>query len=184
MTLEPRSAAFASAAALVLLLFAAPSSLAGQTPLEPGLAELGLLPGRPRVTPPRTNRPPSIDGVLDDEVWATAAHITEFTHQSPFEGEPASEATDVYIAYNSDYIYFGFHVHYVDPSIMRANRVDRDRVSYPFTSKAPSPIASPPSGTRTGSVCWNGDGSSSSGPTKSSWLGTGSMPPFGRSRPG
>jgi hypothetical protein len=70
-----------------------------------------------------------IDGVLDDEVWATAAHITEFTQQSPFEGEPATEETDVYIAYDSDHIYVGAHAHYVDSSIMRANRADRDRAS-------------------------------------------------------
>ena len=42
-------------------------------------------------------------------------------------GAPASEQTEVYIAYDSDYIYFGFYAHYSDPSIMRANRVDRDR---------------------------------------------------------
>ena len=93
----------------------------------PSPEELGLVPGRPRVTPTRTDNPPVIDGRLDDAVWQTAAHLTEFTQQSPIEGAPGSEATDVYVAYDSDNIYFGFHVHYEDPSIMRANRVERDR---------------------------------------------------------
>ena len=93
----------------------------------PSLEDLGLLPGRPRITPTRADEPPIIDGVLDDAVWENAAHISEFTQQSPFDGEPATEETDVYIAYDSDQIYFGFHVHYRDPSIMRANRVERDR---------------------------------------------------------
>ena len=106
----------------------------GQDPQDssvgvPSLAELGLLPGRPRVTPTRTDTPPNLDGLLDDEVWNTAAHLTEFTQQSPLDGAPATESTDVYIAYDSDNIYFGFHVHYEDPSIMRATRAERDRVS-------------------------------------------------------
>ena len=66
----------------------------------------GLLPNRPRVTPTRTDTAPVIDGVLDDEVWITAAHITEFTQQQPLDGAPATEATEVYIAYDSDHIYF------------------------------------------------------------------------------
>ena len=91
--------------------------------------ELGLVPGRPRVTPTRTAVPPVLDGELDDEAWRGAAHLTEFTQQSPIEGAPGTEATDVYIAYDSDNIYFGFHVHYEDVSVMRANRVERDGAS-------------------------------------------------------
>ena len=115
-----------------------PAQLSGQAESEasaaspgvpdPSLAELGLLPGRPRITPTRTEAPPVIDGILDDEVWRTAAHITEFTQQSPLDGAPATEATDVYIAYDSEYIYFGFHAHYEDPSVMRANLGERDRM--------------------------------------------------------
>ena len=93
----------------------------------PPTEAFGLLPGRPRVTPTRTEEPPEIDGVLDDVVWQTAARLTEFTQQQPLDGAPATEETDVYVAYDSDKLYFGFHVHYRDPSIMRANRVERDR---------------------------------------------------------
>tara|TARA_Y100000588_G_scaffold319351_1_gene349361 strand:+ start:1864 stop:4110 length:2247 start_codon:yes stop_codon:yes gene_type:complete len=96
---------------------------------QPNPESFGLLEGRPRVTPTRTTNPPVIDGILDDEVWLTAAHLTEFTQQSPLDGAPATEDTDVYIAYDSDNIYFGFYAHYEDPSIMRANRVERDRAS-------------------------------------------------------
>ena len=132
----------ASVTAVAMVLCTVPAPLAGQNPNDPGqrpvqtsnrdvpsLAELGLLPGRPRVTPTRTDTPPEIDGMLDDEIWLTATHVTEFTQQSPFEGEPPSEETDVYIAYDSDNLYFAFRAHYKDPSIMRANRVDRDRAS-------------------------------------------------------
>ncbi|HIC15453.1 MAG TPA: hypothetical protein EYO83_09940 [Gemmatimonadetes bacterium] len=72
-----------------------PSSPAYPAPSPEGL---GLLPGRPRITPTRTDEPLIIDGVLADTVWEHAAHISEFTQQSPLDGEPATEDTDVYIA--------------------------------------------------------------------------------------
>ena len=104
------------------------ASPAPQPVLElPKPEDLGLVAGRPRVAPTRTDTPPEIDGVLDDAVWATAAHVTEFTQQAPLDGAPASEATDVYIAYDSEKLYFAFHAHYENPEIMRANRVERDR---------------------------------------------------------
>ena len=92
----------------------------------PSMAGFGLVPGRPTVRPPRTRTPPDIDGRLDDLAWRSAAAITEFTQQAPLEGAPATEDTEVYVTYDSDHVYFGFHVHYADPGIMRANRVDRD----------------------------------------------------------
>ncbi len=95
----------------------------------PSPEEFGLLLGRPRVSPTRTDNQPVIDGILDDEVWQTAAHITQFTQQQPLDGAPATEETDVYIAYDSERIYFAFYAHYSDPSIMRANRLERDRAS-------------------------------------------------------
>ena len=98
----------------------------GPTATQPPMAGFGLVPGRPVVRPPRTRTPPDIDGRLDDAAWRTAAVITEFTQQSPLDGAPATEDTEVYITYDSDHIYFGFHLHYTDPGIMRANRVDRD----------------------------------------------------------
>ena len=87
----------------------------------------GLVPDRPTVRPTRTDTPPEIDGRLDDEVWKTAVVLTEFVQESPLDGAPATEATEVYVAYDAENLYFGFYAHYEDPSIMRANRVDRDR---------------------------------------------------------
>ena len=105
------------------------SEAAAPPPVEagPDLASLGLVPGRPRMTPSRIDEAPEIDGILDDPAWATATLITHFEQESPVEGAPVTEETDVYVAYDSDNLYFGFHVHYSDPSIMRANRVQRDQ---------------------------------------------------------
>ena len=104
---------------------------AGDVDIEPPSTgpDLGVLAGRPTVRPTRTSTPPRIDGQLDDEVWKTAAKLTDFVQYQPIDGAPASEPTEIYIAYDSDHLYFGFYAHYSDPSIMRANRVDRDRAS-------------------------------------------------------
>ena len=90
----------------------------------------GILTGRPTVTAVRTDTPPIVDGRLDDAVWRRAARITDFVQRQPVDGAPATEDTDVYVAYDSANIYLGFHAHYADPGIMRANRTDRDRAGF------------------------------------------------------
>ena len=95
------------------------------TTTEPG-AGYGVLTGRPRVRVSRTDAPPTIDGRLDDEVWRTAAMLSEFVQQAPLDGAPATEQTEIYISYDSEHIYFAFYLHYSDPNLLRANRVDRD----------------------------------------------------------
>ena len=93
-----------------------------------GVAEgLGILTGRPTLRPPRTRERPRVDGRLDDAVWRDALHVTDFVQQNPVEGAPATEATDVWIAYDSQNFYLAVHAHYSDPSLMRANRIDRDQ---------------------------------------------------------
>ena len=93
-----------------------------------GVAEgLGILTGRPTLRPPRTRERPRVDGRLDDAVWRDALHVTGFVQQNPVEGAPATEATDVWIAYDSQNFYLAVHAHYSDPSLMRANRIDRDQ---------------------------------------------------------
>ena len=88
--------------------------------------EAGVLTGRPVVRPARITTPPAIDGRLDDAAWIDAARITEFVQLQPLDGAPATEATDVYLAYDSTSIYLAFRARYTDPAIIRANRSDRD----------------------------------------------------------
>ena len=87
----------------------------------------GILTGRPSVRPERTTAAPRIDGTLDDPVWERATRIAEFVQQRPLDGAPATEDTEVYIAYDNDNLYFGVHAHYSDPGLIRANRADRDQ---------------------------------------------------------
>ena len=93
-------------------------------------ASAGVLTGRPSVTAIFANEPPRIDGQLDDAIWQRAAVITEFVQTSPVEGAPATEDTEVYIAFDSTHLYLAMYAHYSNPGMMRANRVDRDRASF------------------------------------------------------
>jgi hypothetical protein len=88
---------------------------------------VGILAGRPTISVTQANEPPRVDGRLDDPIWRTAARITEFVQQRPLEGAPATEQTEVYVAYDSEKIYFGIYAHYSDRKLIRANRVDRDQ---------------------------------------------------------
>ena len=90
----------------------------------------GVLTGRETVRPRRTTTPPTVDGLLDDAVWSNAARITEFVQREPVDGAPATEDTDVYLAYDDTNLYLAFHAKYDEPGIMRANRVDRDRAGF------------------------------------------------------
>ena len=111
---------------LVLLLAGAGPAAHAQPPQTPP-SEPPAHTGRPIVRPPRVPTPPVIDGRLDDPVWGRAAHITELVQRRPLDGPPASEASDVYVAYDSAHLYLGLHAHYTDPGMMRANRRDRDQ---------------------------------------------------------
>ena len=101
--------------------------IGGLPPLLGVDGEARALAGRLNVQPTRTSTPPSVDGRLDDAVWQDAALVTEFVQRQPLDGAPATERTEVYIAYDGSNIYLGFHAHYNDPGIMRANRSDRDQ---------------------------------------------------------
>jgi hypothetical protein len=48
---------------------------------------------------------PDIDGDLSDPVWQTASAVTGFTQSRPDDGEPATERTEVRLAYDMDALY-------------------------------------------------------------------------------
>ena len=83
--------------------------------------------GYPTVRATRAAASPIIDGLLDDAVWNDAVLVNQFVQTSPLDGAPATEDTEVWIAYDRSNLYFGFYAHYTDTSLIRANRVDRDR---------------------------------------------------------
>ena len=82
---------------------------------------------RPTIRAARATEPPVIDGLLDDLTWRGAALVTEFVQTRPVEGAQPTDSTEVWIAYDANNLYFAFYAHYTDTTLIRANRVDRDR---------------------------------------------------------
>jgi hypothetical protein len=74
----------------------------------------------------RVERPPKVDGTLDDPVWQSAEIITDFRQQEPNEGEPATERTEVRILYTRHAVYFGIHCYDSEPSRIIATELRRD----------------------------------------------------------
>lgn len=70
---------------------------------------------------------PTVDGALDDAAWTGApAQISTFTQQRPNEGQPASEKTDVWIAYDASTLYFAFMCYDAEPDAIVATEMRRD----------------------------------------------------------
>jgi TolB-like protein len=99
-------------------------------PAEVPAVSAGALAGRPSANASFATQPPTIDGTLDDVIWRTATRLTDFVQVTPVEGDPATEETDVFVAFDSTHLYLGMHAHYSNPGTVRASRVDRDRASF------------------------------------------------------
>ncbi|MDP2319671.1 MAG: DUF5916 domain-containing protein [Acidobacteriota bacterium] len=82
--------------------------------------------GRRQVTAVPTATPVTVDGALDDEVWTRAVPATGFTQADPLEGQPASEATEVRLAYDADYLYIGVLCRDSIPTAIVVNDIRKD----------------------------------------------------------
>lgn len=71
-------------------------------------------------------RAPRIDGSLDDPVWQLAKPISDFRQREPFEGQPATESTEVRILYTHNDVYFGIVCHDSTPHGVIASQLRRD----------------------------------------------------------
>ncbi len=58
---------------------------------------------------------PIVDGVVKDSVWAAAQVITDFVQAEPYEGEPATERTEVRLLYDKTHLYLGVVCYDTDP---------------------------------------------------------------------
>jgi hypothetical protein len=108
--------------AVVSTAFAAagPSSPAAKHASRPAKSPSG----RPQLPPPdaktvqavRATQPIVLDGRLDEAVWKTTAPATGFTQNDPEDGSPATEPTDVWVAYDDHALYVAAFCHDSDPS--------------------------------------------------------------------
>ena len=80
----------------------------------------------PRVRAVRVARPPAIDGRLDDDAWRTVPVHSGFVQSSPTEGAPASQQTEVRIAYDDAALYVAARMWERDTAKIRRELARRD----------------------------------------------------------
>ncbi len=107
-----RTAAALLAVALVAIATASGAETSGDEP--------------PSVRAVLTEKPPRIDGRLDEPSWNSAGRIEGLRQKLPIAyGEP-SEQTQVFVLYDADFLYIGVRAHESDPSLIVASKMVRD----------------------------------------------------------
>jgi hypothetical protein len=104
----------------ILLIVSSGSALAGQLSTADS--------GPPIIRAIRLNPDENItvDGRLDEAVWARADSATDFIQFDPRNGEPATEGTDVRVVFDQDSLYIGAEFFDSDPSGLLGNQMLRD----------------------------------------------------------
>ena len=63
----------------------------------------------------RTNTPPIIDGIINDEVWEDAIIENEFVQFEPYNLAAPSEKTEARLMYDNDYVYVAVNNYDTEP---------------------------------------------------------------------
>ena len=119
---KPRGSAverFSLAATLVVLVAASPAS-------SQPVSFLGSS-GNIRLSLPRVEQGPIVDGAVDDAVWSQAAVLDSFTQSRPIEGVRDSLGTVCLVMYDHQNLYIGFRVS-DDVKAVQAPIVPRDQI--------------------------------------------------------
>ena len=74
----------------------------------------------------RIETPPKIDGKLDDACWQNSAKTGELLQFEPQSGEPATQSTTIYLAYDANNLYVAFKCFKTDMDKLAANLTRRD----------------------------------------------------------
>jgi hypothetical protein len=85
-----------------------------------GLAQPDSLRAVPAASPPK------VDGVLNERVWRQAPRATDFTQRELNEGAPATERTEVAVAYTQQALYVAAWCFDRRPDALRALEYSRD----------------------------------------------------------
>ena len=79
------------------------------------------------IVVPRFDKPPVIDGKLDDEVWKQAVVLKDFLQTNPGDNIAPSKPTEMMMGYDARTLYLAFHC-YDEPDKVRASVTKRDEV--------------------------------------------------------
>jgi hypothetical protein len=101
--------AYAKLAGIILLVCAWNLVAFGQQPESVGAANPE--PAARIAQAVRIERSPRLDGTLDDPIWGQAPPITDFRQRESYEGQAATEHTEVRVVYTRNDVYFGVTCH-------------------------------------------------------------------------
>ncbi|NQU35753.1 MAG: carbohydrate binding family 9 domain-containing protein [Bacteroidetes bacterium] len=77
-----------------------------------------------------TNRiidtPPTIDGIIDEEVWDEVPWSGDFTQREPYEGEPPSQKTNFKVIYDNNNLYVAIRAFDTEPDEIERRLTRRD----------------------------------------------------------
>jgi hypothetical protein len=88
--------------------------------------EIPEIPSNREIKAVRTETPPKIDGKLDDVCWQNSAKTGELIQFEPQRGEPSTQPTTIYLAYDANNLYIAFECFKTDMDKLAANLTRRD----------------------------------------------------------
>lgn len=115
--------------ALALIgLAAVPVVLAAQDGVVPAAAAARPRPaaGRREIAAVASPSPIRLDGALDEDLWRLAVPATDFVQSEPDEGSPATERTEVRVAYDADYLYIAAYLYDSRPDLLVVSDIRKD----------------------------------------------------------
>ncbi|MEX2584229.1 MAG: DUF5916 domain-containing protein [Gemmatimonadota bacterium] len=71
----------------------------------------------------------ALDGVLDEDVWATVPAVRDFLQKEPVQGAPPSQPMEVRFVYDDEALYVGARMYSADPAGIQAPLGRRDQAS-------------------------------------------------------
>lgn len=102
------------------------TSLAVAQNREPNNRQTGIQEPLRTASAVRVERPPQLDGTLDDPLWQQPTPTNNFLQREPFEGQVPTEKTEVRILYDRHNVYFGINCLESDPKGIVASELRRD----------------------------------------------------------
>ena len=81
---------------------------------------------RREVRAVKTSGPIRLDGVLDEPVWTTAMPAADFIQSEPLTGQQATEATEVWVAFDDGNLYIAAKMHDSHPELMLVTDIKKD----------------------------------------------------------
>ena len=117
----------AALAGLTTVVLVSPPALAQQGAVDVAAERELTTAGFPLARAFLVESAPEIDGdVLGEAIWDDIVPVTGFLQNTPDEGQPASERTEVRIIYTEDTVYFGIVAYVSDPSTIIVSDSRRD----------------------------------------------------------